>query len=177
MKTLIIGGARSGKSAYAEQIVLASQLEPLYIATASAHDDEMEGRIHLHQQRRGDQWQTIEEPLFLTETLKQHSNERHYILVDCLTLWLTNLQGQLWHDDANASVNEIENKQDELCDSITELAGKIIFVSNEVGQGIVPMGELSRQFCDLSGRLHQRIAKQCDQVIHMIAGIPQIIKG
>lgn len=170
MKTLILGGARSGKSRYAEQLVLQSPLQAVYIATATANDPEMAKRIKQHQQRRGVQWQNIEEPIKLIETLTKTVNSKNYILVDCLTLWLTNLLL-----DLNLKSN-IEKQISTLCDYVASVTENIIFVSNEVGLGIVPMGELSRQFCDLTGLLHQQLAQQCDQVIFMVAGIPQIIK-
>lgn len=167
MKTLILGGARSGKSRFAEELVLKSQLKAVYIATATANDPEMSARIKKHQQRRGLQWQNIEEPIKLTKTLQQTVNKKNYVLVDCLTLWLTNLL---------LNNKQIEPQLDDLCEVITTLDGDVIFVSNEVGLGIVPMGKLSRQFCDVAGQLHQQLAKCCDQVIFMVAGIPQIIK-
>jgi len=177
MKTLILGGARSGKSSFAEELVLKSHLNAIYIATATANDPEMELRIKKHQQQRGSQWQNIEEPIQLLKIVKQTVNNESYVLVDCLTLWLTNLLLENKNNKVTENqVIKIENECDQLCDTIKTLQGNVIFVSNEVGLGIVPMGELSRQFCDLAGRLHQQLAKQCDQVIFMVAGIPQIIK-
>ncbi|MFV1982270.1 MAG: bifunctional adenosylcobinamide kinase/adenosylcobinamide-phosphate guanylyltransferase [Thiohalomonadales bacterium] len=173
MKTLILGGARSGKSRFAEELVLKSKLKAVYIATASANDPEMEARIKKHQQQRGSQWQNYEEPIQLIRTLEQTVNKETYVLVDCLTLWLTNL---LLEKEQENNIVKIEQQLVQLCDSVKTLNGDVIFVSNEVGLGIVPMGELSRQFCDLTGQLHQQLAKCCNQVIFMVAGIPQIIK-
>ncbi len=174
MKTLILGGARSGKSRFAEERVLKSQLQAIYIATAAKNknDPEMERRIQKHQQQRGTQWQNIEEPIKLLKTLQQTVNKKNYVLVDCLTLWLSNLLLQ----EPTVKITELEKQLEHFCDSVIALEGDIIFVSNEVGLGIIPMGELSRQFCDLTGLLHQQLAKNCDQVIFMVAGIPQIIK-
>jgi len=175
MKTLILGGARSGKSSFAEQLVLKSQLKPIYIATATANDSEMQARIKKHQAQRGSQWHNIEEPIELSKTLLAVAIRENYVLVDCLTLWLTNLLLEEKPDSEN-KIKAIEQQLDELCHLISALEGDVVFVSNEVGLGIVPMGELSRQFCDLAGLLHQKLAQQCDQVIFMVAGIPQVIK-
>ncbi len=176
MKTLILGGARSGKSNYAEQLVLTSQLQAVYIATATAGDPEMTARILKHQQRRGSQWQNIEEPIKLLSTLQNTVNQKNYVLVDCLTLWLSNLLLKEYPEPQNKLI-AIGEKIHELSQSIITLDGDVVFVSNEVGLGIVPMGELSRQFCDLAGELHQQLAAQCNHVVLMVAGIPQIIKN
>jgi len=186
MKTLILGGMRSGKSRYAEQIILKSPLQAVYIATATANDPEMAQRIQQHQQQRGTQWQNIEEPIDLLATLIQTVNSKNYVLVDCLTLWLTNLlldtTSQLQSDtDINNNLTKqnlikIQQQISELCEYVASTSGDVVFVSNEVGLGIVPMGELSRQFCDLTGLLHQQLAQHCDRVIFMVAGIAQVIK-
>jgi adenosylcobinamide kinase/adenosylcobinamide-phosphate guanylyltransferase len=176
MKTLILGGARSGKSRFAEELVLRSKLKAVYIATATANDPEMEARIKHHQKQRGNQWQNIEEPIEIIQKLQQTVSNKNFVLVDCLTLWLTNLLLGNEQEKQN-KVIDVEQKINELCHVLKDLEGDVIFVSNEVGLGIVPMGELSRQFCDLAGQLHQRLAKQCDQVIFMVAGIPQTIKA
>jgi adenosylcobinamide kinase/adenosylcobinamide-phosphate guanylyltransferase len=168
MKQLILGGARSGKSRLAEQIAIDSGLPVTYIATATAGDDEMKARIELHRQQRPDHWQTIEAPLNLAETLQQHAAEDHCIMVDCLTLWLSN---HLCAENNLATICR------QLTETITTLPGTLIMVSNEVGMGVVPMGELSRQFVDESGRLHQALAQQCDRVILTVAGLPHILKG
>jgi len=169
MKELILGGARSGKSHYAEMCAKESELEVLYLATAQALDDEMKKRIEHHQQQRPSDWRLVEEPLNLTSVLKKHANASTCILVDCLTLWLSNL---LCADNKN-----IQDNIDELITTLPKLDGHIIFVSNEVSMGVIPMGEMSRQFVDETGRLHQRLAKNCNKVTLMVAGIPSQIKG
>lgn len=171
MKELILGGARSGKSHFAEVSAIDSGLDVLYIATAQAHDDEMQQRINHHQQQRPDHWRLIEEPINLVSVLKDNANSSTCILVDCLTLWISN---QLCSDTHK---EQIEKNINELIETISNLQGKIIFVSNEVSMGIIPMGEINRQFVDETGRLHQRLATACDKVILMVAGIPSYIKG
>ena len=171
MKELILGGARSGKSHYAEVCASESGLNVLYVATAQALDDEMQLRIQHHQQQRPDHWQLIEEPLDLVSVLESNANEKTCILVDCLTLWLSN---QLCSEEYK---NKLQNNIDELVNTLPELQGNIIFVSNEVSMGIIPMGEINRQFVDEAGRLHQRLAAVCDNVTLMVAGIPSHIKG
>jgi len=174
MKHFILGGARSGKSHYAQQIAQQTAAEHkqqlIYIATASAGDEEMRQRIQLHQQQRTADWQLVEEPLRLAQTLQQLNNRKNCLLVDCLTLWLSNCLA--WGDGAF-----VENQQRELLHTLSELEAEIILVSNEVGQGIVPMGELSRRFVDESGRLHQQLSTLCDRVVFMTAGLPQILKS
>lgn len=171
MKELILGGARSGKSHYAETRAAESGLNVLYVATAQALDDEMQQRIKHHQQQRPDHWRLIEEPLDLVSVLKNNANEKTCILVDCLTLWLSN---QLCSEEHK---NNLHKNVDDLINILSQLSGKIIFVSNEVSMGIIPMGELNRQFVDEAGRLHQRLAVICDNVTLMVAGIPGHIKG
>jgi adenosylcobinamide kinase/adenosylcobinamide-phosphate guanylyltransferase len=171
MKELILGGARSGKSHYAEVCAKESTLDVIYIATAQALDDEMQQRIQHHQQQRPAHWLLVEEPLNLVSALNQHASETSCILVDCLTLWLSNQLCSEQHKD------KVEQNIEELVAAITQLPGKIIFVSNEVSMGIIPMGEINRQFVDHAGRLHQRLAAVCDKVTLMVAGIPSHIKG
>jgi adenosylcobinamide kinase/adenosylcobinamide-phosphate guanylyltransferase len=165
---LILGGARSGKSRYAEQ--RASRDARIYVATATAGDGEMSTRIAQHRHDRGVGWQTIEEPIALARVLHDAAAAEHFILVDCLTLWLTNL---LLSEDADAFARE----RAALLDSLPSLPGHIVFVSNEVGQGVVPMDPLSRRFVDESGRLHQELAQLCNRVVFVTAGLPQILKG
>jgi len=169
MKELILGGARSGKSAYAQQCAGDSGMQVIYIATATAHDDEMAERIRQHQQQRPAHWQVIEEPIDLLTVLQTYAAADTCILIDCLTLWLSNLLGQ----DNQA---ECEQQLNGLIQLIPELSGRIIFVSNETGLGVIPMGELTRRFVDEAGRLHQQLASLCDHVTFMLAGIPQQIK-
>jgi len=170
MKQLILGGVRSGKSHIAEQLAIDSCLDVAYVATATAGDAEMQERIHKHQQQRPAHWQCIEEPLLLADALQAYASEDHCILVDCLTLWLTNLL--LKEDDVFFNA-----QRDALINCLATLSGQVIFVSNETGLGIVPMGELTRRYCDESGLLHQAIAQQCDRVILSVAGLPHVLKG
>ena len=135
MKHLILGGARSGKSRLAEQLATASGKQVIYIATAHAGDEEMAERIQRHQQRRPNDWQLVEQQLYLADSLQKHDSKAHCLLVDCLTLWLSNLLGL---DD-----EQLFNKQrKKLLELMPELKSDIILVSNEVGQGIVPMGTM-----------------------------------
>jgi adenosylcobinamide kinase/adenosylcobinamide-phosphate guanylyltransferase len=171
---LILGGARSGKSRFAEERALASGKALVYLATAETRDREMSERVKLHQQRRSDDWALIEEPLRLAETLQQHSQTDNCILVDCLTLWLTNclLQSEDVKQDG-----VWQSERTKLLDTLQTLPGDVIFVSNEVGQGVVPMGELSRKFVDEAGWLHQELAKVCNSVVFVVAGLPQFLKS
>lgn len=171
MKELILGGARSGKSQYAELCAAESGMDVLYVATAQAFDDEMQQRIQHHKQQRPDHWRLIEEPINLLSVLKNNATDTTCILVDCLTLWLSN---QLCSEDHKTL---FKKNIDNLVDALAELPGKIIFVSNEVSMGIIPMGEINREFVDEAGRLHQRLAAVCDKVTFMVAGIPSHIKG
>jgi len=166
MKQLVLGGARSGKSAFAEKQALASEKKVIYIATATANDEEMQRRIMQHKKQRPKHWHLVEEPLLLAQALLENDSSEHCILVDCLTLWLSN----------SLADHSSHEKQSELLEIIPQLKSEIIFVSNEVGQGIVPLGEITRKFVDESGRLHQRLAKVCDQVYFITAGIAQTLK-
>jgi len=166
---LILGGARSGKSSFAEQRALQSGLEVIYIATATAGDSEMATRIAHHQQNRHIHWQTVETPVYLAQTLQKYAQAQTCLLVDCLTLWLNNClfdEAVCW-----------ETQRQLLLAQIAELPGRQILVSNEVGQGIVPLGAVSRQFVDESGRLHQALASLADRVFFVVAGLPQVLKG
>jgi len=165
--TLILGGARSGKSAFAERLVCEAGGTPVYLATGRAGDEEMLLRIEHHQRQRGPDWLTIEEPLAIVDILGQEARAGRAILVDCLTLWLTNLMM------ADA---DIEGESAALAECVPDLAGRIVFVSNEVGQGIVPMDKMARQFRDHVGRLHQMMAAACDDVWFVTAGLSQKLK-
>jgi len=165
--TLILGGARSGKSAYSERLVLSARLRPVYIATAQAHDEEMRTRIADHQTRRGAGWTTIEEPLALCETLTNHAAPTNAILVDCLTLWLSNLM---------MAGRDIEQETEKLASLISNLAGPVVFVSNELGMGLVPETAIGREFRDHQGRLNQRVARAADSVSFIAAGYPLHLK-
>ncbi|MDB6060114.1 MAG: cobU [Verrucomicrobiaceae bacterium] len=170
MIELILGGARSGKSRFAEQRALDSGSECIYIATAQAGDGEMAARIQLHREQRSGFAQTIEEPLALAQIIADAMHDSRCLLVDCLTLWLTNL---LLAENAATFADE----RAQLFDVLSRARGRIIFVSNEVGQGVVPMDALSRRFVDDSGRLHQAIAQIADRVFFVTAGLPQLLKG
>jgi adenosylcobinamide kinase/adenosylcobinamide-phosphate guanylyltransferase len=166
MLELILGGARSGKSRHAEHLAAASGQSVVYIATATAGDAAMAARIEHHRANRPRHWQTIEVPVRLAPVLREHAAVDRCLLVDCLTLWLSNcLVGEVWDQQRRA-----------LLDVLPELPGIVLLVSNEVGQGVVPMGELSRQFVDEAGRLHQDLAGVCNRVTFVTAGIPQILK-
>ena len=166
---LITGGARSGKSRYAEQRASGMSGRLLYVATAEAKDEEMAQRIAEHQKRRGSQWRTIEAPLELTETLLAERGKIDCALVDCLTLWISNLF--LRHGDQLASA-----KVKELIAKLPQLNFHLVFVTNEVGWGIVPDNLLGRQFRDLAGWANQQIAQVANEVILLVAGIPIIAK-
>lgn len=170
MRSLILGGARSGKSALAERWADASGLDVVYIATAERRDVEMDARVELHRARRPAHWACIEEPLALADVLRRHMAQQRCVLVDCLTLWLSNL---LCLDDAARYAHE----RDALLDAIANASGQVLMVSNEVGLGVVPMGELSRRFVDEAGRLHQALAGQCERVVFTAAGLPLFLKG
>lgn len=170
MRTLILGGARSGKSALAERLAVDSGREVVYTATAQAHDDEMHARIVHHRERRPAHWSCVEEPLALAETLRLHARDDRCLLVDCLTLWLSNLL-------IDPEPARFERERDALLDLLPSLPGQLLLVSNEVGLGIVPMGALSRRFVDEAGRLHQVIATHCERVLFVTAGLPIALKG
>lgn len=169
MKQLILGGARSGKSRLAERLALQSGLPVTYIATASPGDQEMYQRIEKHRSRRPSSWRLVEEPIALAQVLEQQAGEVQLLLVDCLTLWLSNLVCLEQH-------GVLKREVDALMELLPRLPGQVIMVSNEVGMGIVPMGELSRHFQDELGWLHQRIAEQCDRVVLTVAGLPHVLK-
>lgn len=169
MRTLILGGARSGKSALAERLAAAHD-EVVYIATAQALDGEMDARIAHHRARRPARWGCVEEPLALADALRAHAAPGRCVLVDCLTLWLSNLLG---HCDAEV----FERERRAFLSTLPELRGSVLLVSNEVGLGVVPMGELSRRFVDEAGRLHQALGQSCERVAFVAAGLPLVLKG
>lgn len=165
---LVLGGARSGKSRYGEQLAKDSGLEVIYVATAQAYDEEMVKRIAQHKLDRPDHWQSIEEPINLPKIIEESSHVKSIILVDCLTLWLMNLlEAKL----------DISTQVDILLSALDQSKGQVIMVSNEITMGVVPMGEMSRQYVDELGRMHQRIAELAQQVTLMVAGIPLSVKG
>ncbi|KAF0865343.1 bifunctional adenosylcobinamide kinase/adenosylcobinamide-phosphate guanylyltransferase [Pseudomonas sp. LD120] len=170
MLQLILGGARSGKSRLAEKLAIDSALAVTYIATSQPLDGEMNQRIAHHRERRPAQWGLIEEPLELARVLQQAADVERCLLVDCLTLWLTNL---LMLEDDERLVAE----RDALLQCVATLPGEIIFVSNETGMGVVPLGELTRRYVDEAGWLHQALAERCQRVVLTVAGLPLILKG
>jgi adenosyl cobinamide kinase/adenosyl cobinamide phosphate guanylyltransferase len=163
--TLVLGGARSGKSRYAEQLVTAQEAPWIYIATAEAFDEEMRARIAEHQARREMGWRTVEAPVDLPDALVRHRDLP--VLVDCLTLWLTNLM--LGNHDIAAATAALEAALD-------RREAPIVLVSNEVGLGLVPETPLGRAFRDEAGRLNQRVAALADRVLFMLAGLPLTVK-
>jgi adenosylcobinamide kinase/adenosylcobinamide-phosphate guanylyltransferase len=164
--TLVLGGARSGKSRYAESLITALPPPWVYVATGQALDAEMAARIDAHRARRGAGWTTVEAPRDLAAALAAHAKAP--ILVDCLTLWLSNLMM------ADA---QIEQEIDRLAQALAEAAAPVVLVANEVGSGIVPDNALARRFRDLQGALNQRIAALADQVVLVVAGLPLFMKG
>lgn len=170
--TLIIGGCRSGKSKYA--LALAEQIKGrrnLFVATAQPHDAEMALRIKHHQQDRGDHWQTLETPLNPATAVKTHGSGADVALIDCLTLWISNLM--MTHEDDGQVMLAVN----ELHDLILAPPCPIILVTNEVGEGIVPDNALARRFRDLTGWCNQKMAAACDQVVWMVAGIAVPVKS
>ena len=167
---LILGGARSGKSSYAETLAKAKNKDVFYIATAKVLDKEIKERVLRHQQDRPASWTTIEEPIALADALQQNVAPERVILVDCLTMWMTNLLGE-------SDTTRLNQEVEKLLKTLPTLDGDIIFVSNEVGMGIIPLGELTRQYVDETGRLHQQLAQLVDNVVLMVAGLPLTIKS
>jgi adenosylcobinamide kinase/adenosylcobinamide-phosphate guanylyltransferase len=166
--TLILGGARSGKSRFAENLVVASDLDRHYIATGRAWDAEMRDRIDQHKADRGDLWTTHEEPLDLVGKLAEIDAERRTILVDCLTLWVTNLMMEERDMAAEFAA---------LAAWLPNAKARVVIVSNEVGLGIVPENRMARDFRDHAGRLHQLIAAAAADVYFLAAGLPLKMKG
>lgn len=171
---LILGGARSGKSAYAENLATAIDLPVTYIATAQVYDDEFKTRVAHHQARRPKHWELIEAPFKLAETIQKTDEEEKVLIVDCLTLWLAQCICPECIKPKNISW---ELEREALLLLLPKHKGHIIFVSNEVGMGIVPLGEINRQFQDEQGRLNQAIAKLAHHVSFIAAGLPIKLKG
>ncbi|MBD9399796.1 bifunctional adenosylcobinamide kinase/adenosylcobinamide-phosphate guanylyltransferase [Pseudomonas sp. PDM11] len=170
MRELILGGARSGKSRLAERLAAESGLEVVYIATSQPLDGGMNSRIRSHRDRRPAEWGLVEEPLALARVLEEQASPGRCLLVDCLTLWLTNLL--MLDDEAH-----LDRECDALLASLKTLPGRVILVSNETGLGVVPMGELTRRYVDTAGLLHQAVAERCERVVFTVAGLPMILKG
>lgn len=170
MHELILGGARSGKSRLAERLAAQSGLAVTYIATSQPLDGEMNTRIQHHRTRRPVHWGLVEEPLALARVLREQAAADKCLLIDCLTLWLTNL---LMLDDPA----RLRAERDALLDCLNDLPGRILLVSNETGLGVVPLGELTRRYVDEAGWLHQALAERCERVVFTVAGLPMVLKG
>lgn len=164
---LVLGGARSGKSAYAQARAEAMGLEPVFVATAQAFDDEMATRIARHQADRDDRWRTVDAPLELPTAVTTHARSDRVLLLDCLTLWVSNLMMR---------EADVEAASRDLCAALRAASGPIILVSNEVGLGIVPDNALARSFRDAAGRLNQMVAAAADEVLFMVAGLPMPVR-
>jgi len=170
VKELVLGGVRCGKSRYAEQQARASGLRVVYIATAiAAGDAELEERVRRHREYRPADWATVEEPVALGATLRAHAHAQCCLLVECLTLWVAHLL-------TAGSAERLELECASLLRALAVVPGRVILVSNETGLGVMPVGELSRRFLDVSGELHQSLAALCDRVTLVVAGLPQRLK-
>ena len=167
-RLFVIGGARSGKSSFAESWVTSRPGPKLYVATAQARDSEMADRIARHKERRGAGWRTLEAPLDVVGALSSYDSGGVSVLLDCLTLWLSNLM---------EAGHNIEKEVDRLCGHLAQTRARVAIVSNEVGMGIVPDNELARRFRDEAGRLNQRMAKESKAVVFMASGLPLLMKG
>jgi adenosylcobinamide kinase/adenosylcobinamide-phosphate guanylyltransferase len=166
---LVLGGARSGKTAFSERLAIRGGRRPAYLATAEALDSEMRDRVASHQRGRGERFATIEEPLRLPDALIKAARDHDVILVDCLTLWITNLM--MANEDVASAVTDLGA-------TLVQLkTAQVILVSNEVGLGIVPDNAMARAFRDLAGSAHQRLAEVCDDVYFIVAGLPMTLKG
>ena len=168
---LITGGCRSGKSRYALDYANRHFSSKLYLATSEVLDEEVARRVEIHRKARGPEWQTIEEPIEVVDQITQHGHKVEVILLDCLTLWLSNLLLRWNHEP------KIMAEVERLTRTIKQSQTNLIIVSNEVGMGIVPADPLGRRFRDLSGIANQRMAEAADTVIFMVAGIPMFLKG
>jgi adenosylcobinamide kinase/adenosylcobinamide-phosphate guanylyltransferase len=165
--TLVLGGARSGKSRHAEGLVTVTTAPWIYVATAQAFDEEMTARIAQHRSRRAEGWRTVEAPLDLASAVAEHASSDRTMLIDCLTLWLSNVM---------LDGRDVEAACDSLVGALAHATGPVVVVSNEVGLGIVPDNALARRFRDAQGRLNQEIAARADRVVLMAAGLPLILK-
>ena len=170
MRTLILGGARSGKSRLACVLAGEGGAGVTLIATATAGDEEMRRRIERHRAERPAGWQVVEEPLLLARALRDHARDGSTVIVDCLTLWLSNLM--LAGDETC-----LERERPALLEQIPRTPGTLILVSNETGLGIVPGNALARDFRDQAGLLHQAVAQRCERVVMTVAGLPLWLKG
>jgi len=167
-RILVLGGQRSGKSRYAEALVIASGRAPVYLATATAGDGEMRARIAAHRARRGESWRTVEEPHDLAGALLRETGDGFHVLVDCLTLWVANLM---------EAGREVEDETSALLDALAHIMGPVVLVSGEVGLGIIPADPLPRRFADALGVVNQRVAAAVDRVVLVAAGLPLVLKA
>lgn len=170
MKTLILGGVRSGKSRHAQVIAEETGLPVTFLATAQTGDAEMAARIETHRAHRPPGWCVIEEPLHLARALDQWRSTGGCLIVECLTLWLTNLL-------CDTDPTLVKREADLLVEIYSDLPGEVIVVGNETNMGVIPTGEISRRYCDIAGALHQTLAALSDRVILTVAGLPQVLKG
>ncbi len=165
--TLVLGGTASGKSVWAENYVLSFNKRPTYIATAQAYDDEMRGKVILHQKRRSNQWHTLEEPVALVELLAT-LDKSEIILIDCATMWLSNI---LLRD------YEVTVACNDLCEYLPKINVRVVIVTNEVGHSVIPSTKLGRKFQNYQGLLNQKLASIADRVVLISAGLPVLLKG
>ena len=165
--TLILGGARSGKSRHAEGLAERHRGQRVYVATAEITDEEMRARIGLHRKQRGPGWRTIEAPLDLVGQLRDADDAKTFILIDCITVWINNL---MYHG------KDVASEVTRLCAVLARMRGRVVIVSNEVGLGIVPDNALARTFRDEAGRANQSLAQAADEVVFIAAGLPLTLK-
>lgn len=170
MLTLILGGVRSGKSRLAERLATRGGGPVCYVATATAGDGEMRRRIAAHRHRRPPDWTVIEEPIHLAAALRPQADAGRPVIVDCLTLWLTNLL-------VAGDETQWQRERQGLLNALSGLAGEVYLVANEASLGITPLGALSRRFLDEAGCLHQDLAQRCERVLLTVAGLPMVLKG
>jgi adenosylcobinamide kinase / adenosylcobinamide-phosphate guanylyltransferase len=177
--TFVLGGARSGKSAWAERLADSSGLPVTYIATARIGDDEFAERVRVHRERRPAHWRLVEAPLDLAGALAEADRERHCVLIDCLTLWLANLlfTSDTANDDIAVLPDTARRAFDAFDRALERTRGKVIVVSNEIGLGVVPLGSVTRLYVDELGRLNQRVAAASTRALFMAAGLPLTLKG
>ncbi|KQT49558.1 adenosylcobinamide kinase/adenosylcobinamide phosphate guanyltransferase [Devosia sp. Leaf420] len=167
--TLVLGGARSGKTAFAERLAMRSGSKPLYLATTEALDDDMRDRVQSHRARRAGRFDLREEPMQISHAILQAGEKHDVILIDCVTLWINNML---------VSGEDVATAVSELCATLVEFkTSKVVLVSNELGLGISPEDPLTRTFRDLAGSTHQRLGEICDDVYFIAAGLPLTLKG
>ena len=169
--TLVLGGARSGKSRYAQQLAEQSR-RVVFVATAKITDDEMRAKIERHRKDRPEGWLTVEEPLELPKVLAQYELDCEVIVVDCLTIFAANLM-----EAEGENEGAIEARVEALCGALRTIQCSVVVVSNEVGSGVHPVSPLGRRYRDLLGEINQRVARVADDVVLMVAGLPLALKG